>query len=206
MTFAMAEAFTSEFVRKVAVLEFENVFNPYKDTCPLHDVVGAPEIRRRNLEVVIQAGLTHGVDSIWVGRDLGYRGGRRTGLALTDDIHLGRHAKLMGVDRLERATKGPLVAERTAVVVWRALESVNRRIFLWNVFPLHPHAASSPMSNRIHARREAVAGCELLHDLCSALQAKTIVAIGRDAQAVFQTIGSQVVEARHPSYGGQPVF
>jgi len=29
-----------------------------------------------------------GSNTIWMGRDLGYRGGRRTGLALTDEAHL----------------------------------------------------------------------------------------------------------------------
>ncbi|WP_439952990.1 hypothetical protein, partial [Escherichia coli] len=85
-----------------------------------------------------EAALAGGVDSIWIARDLGYRGGRRTGLALTDEAHLSAHAGLYGQLPLARATRGPAMTERTATVIWQVLRDLRRPIFLWNVFPLHP--------------------------------------------------------------------
>ena len=49
------------------------------------------------------------LDAIWVGRDLGYRGGRRTGLALTDDVYFADHLERWGLD-VQRPTYGKPVA------------------------------------------------------------------------------------------------
>jgi hypothetical protein len=147
-----------------------------------------------------------GVDSVWIARDLGYRGGRRTGLALTDDVHLVEHAALFGAPPLARATKGSAVAERTATVIWQVLKNLQRPIFLWNVFPFHPHERNDPMSNRCHTRDERQACRHLLTWLIDALQPKSVIAIGRDAQIALSDLEIAACQVRHPSYGGQSEF
>ncbi|MGI3900191.1 MAG: uracil-DNA glycosylase [Janthinobacterium lividum] len=194
------------FVEGLASLRFPDVFNPYADACPDHDVAEAPSIRRRNLTLVVEAAISGGVDAMWVARDLGYRGGRRTGLALTDDVHLASHAGLYGRLPLERATRGPAVAERTAAIVWRVLAGMGRPVFLWNVFPLHPHGASSALTNRAHTRKEREAASHLMRWLLTELRPRTLVAIGRDAQAAVAQLGVGAEAVRHPSYGGQGEF
>ena len=119
-------------------LDFENTFNPYSKRCAVYDLDDAPRRRAHALQAMLDAATRVEVDSIWIGRDLGYRGGRRTGLALTDDVHISTHAKRWGVT-VERPTKGEALAERTAAVIWSVLSRVEASIFLWNVFPLHPH-------------------------------------------------------------------
>ncbi|MEW5704936.1 MAG: uracil-DNA glycosylase [Pseudomonadota bacterium] len=195
-----------QFVERLAALRFDTVFNPYAQACPEWDSGNAAATRRRNLELVLEAAMEKGVESIWVARDLGYRGGRRTGLALTDEVHLSYHAALFGTPPLARATKGPAVAERTAAVVWQMLRAIDRPIFLWNVFPLHPHQPEDPMSNRCHTRAERAACRPLLVWLLDALQPRNIVAIGRDAHAALDDLGVRATSVRHPSYGGQPEF
>lgn len=195
------------FVNQVAALEFPHTFNPYNEVCPAHDARAAAHIRRKNLEVVLNAAISFGVDSIWIARDLGYRGGRRTGLALTDELHLSDHAALIGASSaLERATKGPAMAERTATIVWQALRSINRPIFLWNVFPLHPHAPSDPLSNRCHSRAERAACKHLITWLLDELAPSRVVAIGKDAHLALTELGVNSETVRHPSYGGQTEF
>lgn len=194
------------FVNNVAKLRFENAFNPYSDACPDCDAPEAATTRRRNLQLVLESAIRTGVDSLWIARDLGYRGGRRTGLALTDEIHLSAHASLFGGLPLARATKGPAVAERTASVIWHVLMQIDRPIFLWNVFPLHPHEHGDPMSNRCHTREERQACGPLLMWLLDALNPKLIVAIGRDAQLALADMGVKAEQVRHPSYGGQADF
>ncbi|EHP91332.1 uracil-DNA glycosylase [Methylorubrum extorquens] len=194
------------FINDLAALRFPGAFNPYAESCPEFDVADAPRVRRENLRLVLEAAISKGVDSIWIARDLGYRGGRRTGLALTDEAHLSAHAGLYGSLPLARATRGPIVTERTAKVVWQILSSVGRPVFLWNVFPLHPHGAAGPLSNRCHNRFEREASSHFLEWLIAELRPKTLVAIGRDAQAALTDLGIKAERVRHPSYGGQGEF
>lgn len=195
----------SRFVGHVADYNSPYVFNPYRDTCPHADQVGAPRIRRGNLERALAACIRLRVDTIWIARDLGYRGGRRTGLALTDEANLGGYGSLLDV-RLERATQGPIVAERTAAVVWQIIRSFNRPIFLWNVFPFHPHEHENPLSNRCHTRAEREACKPLLLELLALLQPQTVIAIGNDAEAGLCDLGVKASRVRHPSYGGKADF
>lgn len=194
------------FVDELAVLRFDNAFNPYAETCPDHDRKDAAAIRKRNLKLVLDAALRNGVDSVWVARDLGYRGGRHTGLPLTDEAHLACYRALLATSPLKRATNGPVVAERTATIVWHTLRSISRPVFLWNVFPLHPYAPGDPMSNRSHTRAERVSCRPLLVRLLDMLQPDIVVAIGRDAHAELRDLGIAALTVRHPSYGGQSDF
>jgi uracil-DNA glycosylase len=195
-----------DFIEQLTKLRFDCVFNPYADICPEHDKADAPAIRRRNLALTLEAALDCRVESLWIARDLGYRGGRRTGLALTDELHLASHAKLLRSGSLARSTKGPAVAERTATVIWQALNALEKPIFLWNVFPLHPHAPGSPMSNRCHTRAERQACRPLLMWLLENLRPRSVLAIGRDAQLALVDLKVEAVQIRHPSFGGQREF
>ena len=198
---------THSFVRALSALSFESCFNPYSDRCKVHDVPDAPQRRSALLSAMISRAQSQDVDAIWIGRDLGYRGGRRTGLALTDDIHVSCHADRWGISA-DRPTIGSAVSERTAAVIWSMLERIDAGIFLWNVFPLHPHDAGNPFTNRPHNVRERRAGEEILGRLIQLLKPRRIVAIGNDAaMAVARLEPSVPIESvRHPSYGGQRQF
>jgi hypothetical protein len=198
---------TGQFVNSLSELRFENVFNPYSDRCAVHDVDDAPWRRARTLLRLLDAAAETEVDAMWIGRDLGYRGGRRTGLALTDDVHLSAHVTRWNV-LPERATRGSIIAERTAAVIWSMLALVSARVFLWNVFPFHPHEPGDPFSNRSHGPREQSIGEEILEELILMLRPRRLVAIGNDAArtASRMTGIADVVQVRHPSYGGQREF
>ncbi len=194
------------FADALADTRLPSVFNPYRDCCPVHDRADAAHLRKRNLVHCLEAAIEAEVDTIWIARDLGYRGGRRTGVPLTDEVHLTSASTLLGSITLDRATHGPVVAERTAAIVWRVLARVGAPVVLWNIFPLHPHEADHPLSNRCHCRAERDVTWPFLLALIEMIGPRRIVAIGRDASLALAGIDIPVMTVRHPSYGGQAEF
>ena len=196
----------SEFVEALAACRLPNVFNPYSDACPEHDLDASPTIRRKNLVAVIEGALGVGIDTIWIGRDLGYRGGRRTGLALTDEVHLSVVQSIYRTALIEQATATGPVAERTAGEVWRMIREIPHPPFLWNVFPFHPHQSDDPMSNRCHTTKEAGACEDITATLLNWLKPSRVVALGKEAHKALVRFGLTSNYVRHPSYGGQSEF
>jgi len=196
----------SKFVSALSKVRVENTFNPYSDTCPVHDAPNAAKLRRANLRRCLEACLEGGADTIWVARDLGYRGGRRTGIPLTDEAHLHDASNLFDGAVLSRATRGSLVVERTATITWGQLNSIAKPVMLWNVFPLHPHAPGDAMTNRCHKKSERLLTWPFMLALLELLQPRKLVAIGRDAGLALSDLNIDISIVRHPSYGGQADF
>ena len=194
------------FLKRISSIELPNVFNPYAQHCPIHDLPNATKIRRENLRIFLVAAIENGVGDIWMGRDLGYRGGRRTGVALTDEARLPLLGRFCGAASLQRATAGPPVAERTATVVWNLIQEVGRIPFLWNAFPFHPFESGEPMTNRCHSRKELKQIWEINEMLFELLQPNRYIGIGNDAVALLTAQGLNCEYVRHPSYGGQSDF
>lgn len=199
-------ALASNFVSDLSEVCLDNVFNPYADHCDLHDEPDAAARRRSNLELSLAAAIKLEVRTVWIARDLGYRGGRRTGLALTDEAHLDSYSALFHGLPVKKATKGPIMGERTANTIWRMLSRLTQPVFLWNVFPLHPHEPNDSMSNRCHTARERDACASFLHGVIDILKPTQVLAIGGDAHKAVSKMGIDSIQVRHPSYGGQNVF
>jgi len=194
------------FVQQMAGIELPDVFNPYAHVCDIHDKADAPAARRRNLRLLLKAAKELEVDTIWMGRDLGYRGGRRTGLALTDERHLPMMRQIYPGSESVKATRGPEIAERTAAEIWAVLCLLDKPPLLWNVFPFHPHEPGAPFTNRRFSTRELRCVDELNAALICWLGVRRIVSIGQDAALYAEKFGVEVVCVRHPSYGGVTDF
>lgn len=195
-----------KFVADIRKFQSANVFNPYRDACPEHDDLNSPVVRTENLATLLDAALRQNVRTIWFGRDLGYMGGRRTGLALTDEANLDAHGRMFAGVRFAKATVSNLVTERTAKIVWDQLSALDEPVLLWNIFPFHPHLASDPFSNRCHSRKERAAAEPFVRGLVNLLNADRLIAIGNDAQIGLTEMGLESIKVRHPSYGGKADF
>jgi uracil-DNA glycosylase len=197
---------SQQFIGRLSQISFPDVFNPYRDLCNEHDHSESPAIRRLNLQRYIEATLARNADSLWLGRDCGYRGGRRTGIALTDELQLETLERHFGFAGISKATVGMPVKERTATEVWKIIQEVNASVFLWNVFPFHPYETGNPMSNRRHTAREFNACKDFLCSLIDWLRPKRILALGADAYKAVLHVGFKASLVRHPSYGGHIEF
>ena len=189
-------------VEGLADIRLSNVFNPYSDRCSTYDRPDAPRLRRRALRTYLEAVRLSSADTVWMGRDLGYKGGRRTGLALTDEHHLQKLSTLYPGVVWPRATYGPASLERTATEIWKCLVVLPSAPLLWNVFPLHPHEFDEPFTNRKFSAKELDAVQALNLELFAWLGIRHIVALGQDAAKYALTFGLPVDHVRHPSYGG----
>ena len=174
--------FAEDFVGRLQGLKSEDAFNPYSDECEKHDLNGAPEWRRENFRAVIESAEARGVEDMWVGLAPGPHGARRTGLALTDEPHLQTHLQRWGLKAENYPTKTKDThSELTAGIVWSVLSPIKETVFLWNVFPLHPHNRGKPCSIRNYRSREREEGKVLLGELVAKLKPKRIITLGNDA-------------------------
>ena len=196
----------TSFVQAMAGIQLPNVFNPYADTCPVYDRKDAAATRRRGLRTLLASAQALGVDTIWMGRDLGHRGGRRTGLALTDEMRLVQFPEIYPGAEAAKATLGPAVAERTATEIWAVLAQLDLPPLLWNVFPFHPHEPEQPFTNRKFTASELKVADSLNRQLIGWLGIRRIIAIGQDAAHYAEQFGVKVECVRHPSYGGVTEF
>jgi hypothetical protein len=197
-----------KFIQSLMDIKLENVFNPYTDTCPDHDLSVAAARRTEAVEKLIIQACRQETIYLWLARDLGYLGGRRTGLALTDDVHYPAHLQRWGIEASAPPCRGKPVKERTASVIWGELSRINSSVFLWNVFPFHPHEPLKPFSNRPHTAAERRIGLGILEILIELVRPTQIIAIGKDASRAAEPLRGDrpLFSVRHPSYGGAAIF
>ncbi len=192
-------------------------FNPYTMYCPRHDRVEAHGIRSEMLERILARAFSMSDVHLWVGREPGWRGARRTGLALTDDFHVGSYLRRWGVPEPEQLPTLTNLGEATATAVWRAIDTLPDDIplFLWNVCPLHCHDPGDEMTNRPARGSEISDGFSLLLDLMRFLKPVRVVSVGADSWKQCERIKESYshgmgvgdwCRVRHPSHGGARIF
>lgn len=195
-----------ELVQSIAAISLPNVFNPYSDVCEIHDNAMSPIIRCQNLKNLLQVSVESNVSTMWFGRDLGYLGGRRTGVALTDEIHLSHHQKMFRDVDLRKATKSPVQGERTANMTWDYLNEIREPVFLWNIFPFHPHEQDNQLSNRCHTKKERHSVSHIIKGIIDLIAPEKVIAIGNDSYCGLSEMEVDSIKVRHPSYGGKSDF
>jgi len=141
-------------------------------------------------------------DLVVVGEAPGWRGARQSGVPFTSAGTVG----------LEGSSEG------SATVVHDVLGSlgITDRVLLWNAFPLHPHRAGSPRTNRTPTASELAVGIEPLR---IATADRRIICVGNSARASVEGLlglavfgvdeaspSSQAVAVRHPANGGTKEF
>lgn len=145
--------------------------------------------------------------SIWIAEALGHRGGRRTGLAMTDDSNLRKVVKLLGIQNIRSACINQ-VKEMTASQIWSLLEKlpIGDIPFLWNIFPFHPYQHTKSISNRPLKSNELKEAEDIFHCLFEFFEFDQIFAIGKKSFQKLKIMGYDPTYIRHPSHGGSKIF
>lgn len=212
-----------DFVAKLSEYRGKNVFNPWGESDLLYDVgVVAPMVRRMNLAVYMA--LRPEVDYIFMGEALGYQGGHFSGVALTcERMLLGYHQvkpQMIFGDYVAQRTSDPAKLEKkvlqqkgfnepTDTVVWQGLQDYGfdvEKVFLWNIFPFHPHQEGNVLTNRTPSQEELRIGFRYFYELQQLHPQARVVAIGKKCQQTLSAFGVECVALRHPSMGGVAEF
>jgi len=204
---ASISSFVDELSRMPAAAGSTNMF------------AGAPEdsemnaLRRRNLELYLNAIAEHAPRVLLVGEAPGYRGMRITGVPFTNRAILGSGVGCFGLFGPENGYAIPgdlpgVPAEPTATVMWDVLTALNFLPLLWSAYPLHPHRPGNPLSNRMPSVRDVVTGRPFWHALRDIFDIQQVVAVGNVAyrSVSASSVGASVIRVRHPSHGGKVEF
>lgn len=144
-----------------------------------------------------------GGDLVLVGEAAGWKGARQSGVPFTS-------AKTVGLPGVSTEASATIVHGMLAKL------GIARRVLLWNAFPLHPHDAGSPRTNRTPTAAELAVG---LMSLRLAVAGRRVIAVGGKARSsVEELLGGTVpgiadvgaadlaVTVRHPANGGASKF
>ncbi|WP_293371036.1 uracil-DNA glycosylase [Nevskia sp.] len=149
-----------------------------------------------------------GLRLVLIGEAAGYQGCRVSGIPFTSEALL-IDGSIPGIAATPRLSTRPKPwSEPSARVVWRTLHAqrLAESTFLWNAFPLHPHAPGEPLSNRTPTRGELAAGESVLAALRMALPDAVLAAVGNKSSEALTRLGYSHVALRHPAYGGVTEF
>ena len=160
-----------------------------------------------------------------VAEAVGYQGGRFSGIAMTcERMLLGHHPTIKAVQVIPptlpmhgRTSRidSPCIAKQTQrekgfneptdTVVWGELvenQISPNVIYLWNIFPFHPHKEGVPLSNRTPTETELQAGWVYTRQLLALNGQAIVVAVGKKAAHILGTFGVDAITLRHPANGG----
>ncbi|GAB5520913.1 MAG: uracil-DNA glycosylase [Rhodothermales bacterium] len=179
------------------------LFNPYITEDPRYDRDHAAALRRANLaryfaaypkppRVLLQAEAP------------GPWGCRFSGIPLVSEAQL--IAPNFPLDGHPTSLADPPHHEYSARIYWRTLQPYFPQFFTWNTVPYHPFKTDQPMSIRTPKTSEVKAYGELAQGLVERLQPERVIAIGRKAEYILNSLGIDCIYVRHPSQGGAKLF
>lgn len=181
------------------------LFNPWLDHCDEDRPGNGPDAKLARLE----AHLSCKPKFILCGEAAGYQGCRHSGIAFTSEYLLleGKIPRMSAVsDRL--TTRRLPYREPSATIVWRVLHDLGiaERTILWNALPLHPHKPGNTRSNRTPTSTEIADGKSAFQVLVAEFPSAQVVAVGKKAEKLLNSMGIDSIAVRHPANGGASSF
>lgn len=196
-------------ISELSKQSFEDSFNPYKDTCDYFDAKNSYKVRKKNLEEYLEYFSKLNTIDLWIGRDLGYKGGRRTGIPFTSENNIEKLNLKLGLNLKILSNSKIISSEVSANTIWEIFNDLPSNIIFWNIYPFHPYETNNQLTNRKFNREEEIFGLRILELLITSLNIKRIICIGNDSVNSLKKIkfvDIPIASVRHPSYGGITIF
>ena len=181
------------------------LFNPWRDHCDDDYPCNGPDAKLARLA----AHLDCDPEFILCGEAPGYQGCRHSGIAFTSERLLleGKIPRISPPSQ-RLTNREPPYSEPAATVVWNALRDlgIEKSTILWNAVQMHPHKPDNKRSNRPPTSAELEFGKPALRMLANKFPSAKVVAVGKKAKRLLDSMGIVSVAVRHPSYGGATAF
>ena len=184
----------------------ENLFNPFKDVCPINDIPDAPKIRCDNLKTFLEAQLRNKPKYLWIAEAPGYNGSRRSGVFLVSEKHFEEVSKKIKSGSFSIATKTEPKIAVSVKVMWNLMKELPEFPLTFNALPFHPFKKDNILSNRTPNKSEIQKNLHYLKTFIDWFKPEEIIAIGRKAESALQNLNIDFHYVRHPAQGGQTEF
>ncbi len=182
------------------------LFNPWRDPCTDDKPCNGPEAKLARLA----AHLGCDPEFILCGEAPSYRGCRHSGIAFTSEHLLleGMIPRIPAMSHRLTIKKGPY-KEGSATTIWKVLYElgIEERTVLWNAIQMHPHKPGNERSNRRPTSAEIDNfGKPALEILLKEFPSAVVVAVGKTAEGLLESMSIPYEPVRHPAYGGAAKF
>jgi hypothetical protein len=181
------------------------LFNPWRDRCDEDEPCNGPDAKLARLA----AHLGCVPEFILCAEAPSYRGCRHSGIAFTDECHLleGKIPRIPPMSHRLTSGANPY-SERSAKTVWNTLYAleIEKSTILWNALQMHPYKLGNEHSNRKPKSSEIKFGEPALRMLLDEFPSAKVVAVGRTAERLLESMEVVYKPVRHPAYGGATAF
>ena len=174
----------TQYIPELANTEtFGDLFNPYRDVCPIHDKHDAPEIRRNNLFNLLKTHMGLSTISLLLFEAPSYAWARRSGAPfVNEDMFEIVENILKPPSHFVKATKTISQSALTTKIVWNILTQIDQRPLILETVPFHPHAPDNQMTNRKPTQSEITKYGLHVQRIVTMFKIEKVIAVGRTAE------------------------
>lgn len=192
----------NSFIKKLAQTRTgSDLFNPYNElTKPIDDRT-APGVRQQNLRLYLNAHEKLKSKVMCIYYSPSYDESKRSGVPLTNISNFGEVNHFLGIEHpFEKATKSrnkPKVSSM-ASILWNLAERNNAKLLFWPVVPFYPHKKGGLKKVRNFTHKELLDYRNLLSDVVTIFEPKTILSIGKDTDEALSFLKVNHYKMPHP--------